>query len=135
MQEIIENLLAFRIPDLLQDDLLGGLRTDAAKLHRLERLFDKIIDLKIRAALMRIRQGDLLRRDLVIIVGYDLPAPERLVLAAFAVDLNADVHVVLETLLRSRSQGKLERAENNVLFDVLFARQRINKHQQLAAHS
>ena len=31
-------------------------------------------------------------------------------------------------------EGKLERAENNVLLDILFARQRINKHQQLAAH-
>jgi len=35
----------------------------------------------------------------VIVVGNDLPAPERLVLASLAVDLNAYIHVVFETLL------------------------------------
>ena len=134
LQEIIENLFALRVTDLLQDDLLSGLRADAPELYRFERLFDEIVDLEIRVPRVGVGQGNLLRRDLVIIVGNDLPAPERLVFAGLAVDLNAHIHVIFETLLRSRSQGKLKRAENNVLLDILFARQRINKHQQLAAH-
>ena len=84
---------------------------------------------------MRFGQRDLLRRDLVLLVGDDLPAAEGLELAGFAVDLDANIDVVLEALLGGRSQGELERAEHDVLLDVLFARQRIDQHQQLAAHS
>ena len=48
-QEVVQDLLALGIADLLQDDLLGGLRADAAELDRLERLFDVFVELECRA--------------------------------------------------------------------------------------
>ena len=41
LEEVVQDLLALGVADLLQDHLLGRLRADAAELDRLERLLDR----------------------------------------------------------------------------------------------
>ena len=86
LEKIVQDLLALGVADLLQDDLLRGLRADAAELHRLERLLDHVAQLERRIALGGVGDRDLVRRLLVLLVGHDRPAPERLVVAGLAVD-------------------------------------------------
>ena len=50
LEEIVEDLLALGVADLLEDDLLRGLRADAAEFLRLERFLDEVTDLGIRAS-------------------------------------------------------------------------------------
>ena len=53
----LQDLLALGIADLLQDDLLGGLRADAPELHRLERLLDVVVELRCRASALRLARA------------------------------------------------------------------------------
>ena len=55
LQEVVEDLLALGIADLLQDHLLRGLRADAAELDGLERLLDDVSELELRIAFDRRR--------------------------------------------------------------------------------
>jgi hypothetical protein len=48
--KVVQQLLALGVADLLQDDLLGGLRTDAADRNRVDRLFDVVAFLNIADA-------------------------------------------------------------------------------------
>jgi hypothetical protein len=133
-EEVLQDLLALGVADLLQNDLLRGLRADAAELDRLERLLDVVLDLDVAVLRLRLGQRDLLGRDLDRVVGHHLPAPERLVLAGVAVDGDAHVDVVGEALLGRRADRLLERAEHHVLVDVLLARERVDQEQQFPAH-
>ena len=45
LEEVVQDLLALGVADLLQDHLLRGLRADAAELDRLERLLDDVAEL------------------------------------------------------------------------------------------
>ncbi len=135
MQKIVQDLFAFGVTNLLQDDLLGRLRSDSPELDRLQRLFDEIADLLVQLLFDGVRQCNLLLRKLMFLVDDDLPAPEGFVLAGLAIDLHAHVHVLLEAFLGGRSQGELKRREYDVLFDIFFAGKGIDQHQQLAAHS
>ena len=85
-----------------------------------------------RIALERVGDRDLARRLLVLLVGHDRPAPERLVVAGLAVDLDARLDVVGILLLGRRRERRLERGEDDVLGDVLLARQRVHQQQQFA---
>ena len=55
LEEVVQDLLALGVADLLQDHLLRGLRADAAELDRLERLLDDVAELERRVALERRR--------------------------------------------------------------------------------
>jgi hypothetical protein len=43
------------------------------------------------------------------------------VLTGFAVDMDANIHVLLETFLGGRGESRLQRTENHILVDVLLA--------------
>src|SRR5262245_9877374 len=133
-EEVLQDLLALGVADLLQDHLLRGLRADAAELDRLERLLDVILDLHVAVLGLCFGQRDLLRGNLDRVVSDHLPAPERFVLAGVAVDRDAHVDVLGEALLGRRADRLLERAEHRVLVDVLLARQGIDEDQQFALH-
>ena len=53
IEEVVQNLLALGVADLLQNDLLGGLRTDTTEVDRLQRLFDVVATLDLRIILLR----------------------------------------------------------------------------------
>ena len=55
LEEVVQDLLALGVADLLQDHLLRRLRADAAELDRLERLLDHLAHLERRIALARRR--------------------------------------------------------------------------------
>ena len=55
LEEVVQDLLALGVADLLQDHLLRRLRADAAELDRLERLLDDVAELEVRVALARRR--------------------------------------------------------------------------------
>ena len=86
VEEIVQDLLALGVADLLQDHLLRRLRADAPELDGLERLLDDVAELQRRIALRGVGDRDLVRGLLVLFVGHDRPAPERLVVAGLAVD-------------------------------------------------
>ena len=89
---------------------------------------DVFVDLDVVDLLAGFGQQLLTIRELETrVVGHDLPATERLVVTALAVDGHADVHVAREELLRGRGQSLFERAEHDFLGDVLLARQRIDQ--------
>ena len=55
VEEVVQDLLALGVADLLQDHLLRRLRADAAELDRLERLLDDVAELQLRARVRRHR--------------------------------------------------------------------------------
>src|SRR5690606_14889273 len=133
-EEVVDDLLALGVADLLQEDLLGGLRADAPEVDRLELFLDVVADLDVADLLLRFGQDDL---DVVVLefpIGHDQPAAERLRLAGHAVDRHADVDFLLEALLHGGSKRALERAEHDLALDVLLARERIDQQQNFPAH-
>src|SRR2546426_241083 len=130
-QEVVQDLLALGVADALQDHLLRSLRADAAELDRLERLLDEVLQLDVRFALLRFRQRDLRRRRLERIVGYHLPAPERLVGSGVAVDVHAHVDILGILFLGRRGERHFEGAEDDVARHVLLPCQHVHQHHQL----
>jgi hypothetical protein len=91
------------------------------KVSGLERLLDHVAQGRLGILGDGIGDGDLVRRLLVLLVGHDGPAAERVVFARLAVDLDAHVDLVLEALLGRRRERHLER-ENTVSFATFFSR-------------
>ena len=134
-QEVVEQLLALGVADLLQDHLLGGLRADAADRHRLDRLLDVVVDLDVGDLLLRLEQQLLGIGDLQAgLVGHHVPAAEGLVVAGVAVDGDADVDLAAVQLLGRRGERRLDRVEDDVAFDALLARDGVHQHQHFAIH-
>ena len=133
-EKVVQDLLALGIADLLQDHLLRGLRADAAEFHRLERLLDDVSELQRRIALGGVGDRDLMRGLLVLLVGHDGPAPERLVVAGLAIDRDTRIDIVGVLLLGRRGQSSLQRREDDFLGHILLARQRVDEKQQFAVH-
>jgi len=133
-EEILQDLLALGIADLLQDHLLGGLRADAAEFDRLQRLLDEFLELDVCVLLERLGQRDLLRRVFHRLVSHDLPATEGLEIPGFAVDSHAHVGIVAEAFLGGRGERHFQRDKDHVLVDVLLPRQSVHQQQNLTAH-
>ena len=55
LEEVVQDLLALGVADLLQDHLLRRLRADAAELDGLERLLDDVAELQRRCRARRRR--------------------------------------------------------------------------------
>src|SRR5258706_6143474 len=64
----------------------------------------------------------------------DLPAPPGLVVAGLAIDLDADIGVVLESLLGRARKRRFDGTEHDFLLHVLLARKGIDQQQQFAIH-
>jgi len=133
--EVVEQLLALGVADLLQDHLLGGLRADAADRHRIDRLLDVVVDLDVGNLLLGLEQQDLRVRDLQPgLVGHHVPTAEGLVVAGVAVDRHADVDLAAVQLLRGLGQRGFDGAEHDVAFDALLARDGVHQHQHFPVH-
>ena len=112
----------------LQDHLFGVLREAAAEFDRLDRFFDIFVDFDVGDLLDGFEVQDFLIRQLQAgVVAHHVPAAEGLELARLAVDGNANIDFALVTLLRGLRQGEFERAEDDILIDVFFARKRIDQ--------
>lgn len=109
----IDHLGALGLADLLHDDLLGSLRSDAAELDGFDLFFDDLADLRARLLLLDVLDGDLGGGVLVVLVGDDVPTTESLVAAVMTIDLDAQVDLVLETFLGGGRQSQLQRLENH----------------------
>ena len=134
LEEIIKDLLALGVADLLQNHLLGGLCANPAEIDRLQRFFEIVADLDIRILLLRFRQRNMLRFKNEVLVGHHFPAPEGLEIARFAINHHANIGVVVNPLFRCRRERQLESAEDNLLAHVLFTRQNVYQKQNFAAH-
>jgi hypothetical protein len=128
-------LLALGVADLLQDDLLGRLRTDPADRDGLDLLFDVVVDFDVRDLLERLEVEDLGVGQLQAgVIRDDVPAAEGFVFARFAVDRDADVDFAALQLLRRRGERRLDRLENDLEVDAFLARDRVHQHQQFTVH-
>ena len=132
----LDHLRALGFAHALHDDLLGGLRGDAAELGVLDLFLDVFADLGVGALVDRVHQADLpVRRLHLDVVGDDFPAAEGLVFAGLAIDGHADVRVLVRiALLGRRGQRRFHRLENDVARDALLVGDRIHHQQQFFAH-
>src|SRR5699024_5179791 len=124
IEEIIQHLLALGIANALQDGLLGRLRANAAKLGRLNGVFDVFVDFNARDDLLGIGI-QLLAVGLLQagFIGHHQPTAIAFVLTGRAVDGDTNVGVFSKTPFDSRRQGVLKRLEYSVALDIFFTRQ------------
>ena len=120
-EEVVQDLLALGVADLLQDHLLGGLRADAAELDS-ARSAPRCSRRAGRRACGPAPPPAVIcagARLLGSLVGHDVPAAEGLVVAGFAVDRHAHVHLVLEDVFLVAEASAISSAPNT---DVLRRR-------------
>src|SRR5450830_1625539 len=126
LEEVHQDLLALGVTHALQDDLFGVLGEAAAEFDGLDGLFDVFVHFDIGDLFHRFEVQDFLVWQLQAgVVRHHVPAAEGFELARIAVDRHANVDFAFVTLFRGLGQGEFERAEDDILIDVFFARQRI----------
>ena len=123
--EVVQQLLALGVADLLQDDLLRGLRTDATDRNRVDRLFDVVPLLDVADAFDGVAE-DFLRLGVLQAEGF--------VLATLTIDGDADVPVGTRELLGGLRQRRFHRAKHHLALNTLLAGNGIYQQQQLAVH-
>ena len=129
--ELEELPLALGVAHLLDDDLLCGLRGDAAKIDRRQRVGDEIADLGLGVQPLRLRERDL-GRLVLDRIGH-LAEAQQPDLAVAAVDLGADV-VFLAVFGAARLLDRLlHRLQDFVAVDALVARDGVGDLQQFRA--
>ncbi len=130
----LDHLGPFRLAHLLHDDLLGGLGGDAAKVDGLDLFLDEVTDLDVRVVQARRRQGGLPLRMLHFVVFHHFPAPEGFIVTGFAIDVDANVHIVVVALLGRGREGNLDRLEDHVLVHALLVGNCVDHQQNLFVH-
>ena len=133
--EVGQNLLAFGVPDLLEDHLLRGLRADTPEIYGFQRLFDEFTDLDFGIAFLRFFQLDMQIRSLESLVVHHFPAAKGFIGAGITIDLDPHVRLVCKTFLRRGGQGRFQRLEHDFLVHVLFAGQCIYQQQNFTTHT
>ena len=102
------------------------MRETAAEFHGFDRLFDVVVHFDVGDLFLGFEVQDFLVRQLQTgFIGYHVPAAERFEFTRLAVDRNADVYFTLIPFLRGLRQCEFQGAENDILIDVLFTRQRV----------
>src|SRR2546430_2159151 len=133
-RELRVDSLALRVPDLLQDHLLGGLGRDPPELLRWSLLLELELVAELGLFVQRLGFG---QADLDPVVGHlldDLLAPVDPEVAALPVDVHAHVVGRAEGLPRGREQGGLQRLEEDLLVDPLLATDLFDDGDQLPVH-
>ncbi len=133
LAELAVDLLALGLAHALGDDLLGGLRGDAAELLG----FLRELDLHPDFGFLAVELLGLAERDLpggVGHVGHDLPHGVELDLPGFQVEPRSQVLVALEHLARGRQVGVLDGANHDGRIDALVLRDDIDHLLQFGSH-
>src|SRR3546814_7934516 len=112
--------LALGVADLLEDNLLGGRRGDAAELDRRHRIDDEIADDRAFLKLLRVGEAYLLE-IIVDLLGHLDDAPQTQV-ARNGVELGADVVLGAVTGTGGTLDGVLHRLDDDRLVDQFLAR-------------
>ena len=119
----------------MQDDLLGGLRTNAANRQALNRLFDVVAFFDVGDFIARIGHQlfsfGILQAGLV---SHHQPAAKGFIGSAITVYRDTNIHTFGIDLLGGRGKRKLDGTKDDVTLDVFFTRDGINQHQQFAIH-
>jgi hypothetical protein len=124
-----------KITNLLKDHLLGRLRTDAADRHRVDRLFNVVIDFDVGNLLQRFEVQDFGVGQLQTgLVRHHVPAAEGFVLAAVAVDRHTHVDLAAVQLLRGRCKRGFDGREHHLEVNTLLTRDGVYKIKQIAVH-
>src|SRR5262249_17442936 len=102
----LDHLRALRLAHLLHDHLPRSLRVAAAEVLARQRHLDETADFGIGVDVARILEPQLALRELELsrVVGEHFPAPERIVVAALAVDRDTGVNVVAVPLAGRRRE-------------------------------
>ena len=117
--------------DLLQDDLLGRLRRDAAHFNRRHFLDESVANLGVGHVLLGLLYGELGLIVLkLIILDHGADAGEG-GLAGLAVDVHPDVHLGAVARLGGTGEGFFHRFDDQTRVDHLLARHRLGGLQQL----
>ena len=129
--ELVVLPLALGVAHLLDDDLLRGLRRDAAEIDRRQRVGDEIADLGLGVEPLRRGERHLGR---VVLDRIDhLAEAQQADLAVAPVDLGADVVFLAVFRAAGLLDGLLHRLQHFVLVDALVAGDRVGDLQQFGA--
>ncbi len=129
--ELVVLPLAFVFADALDDDLLGGLRGDAAEIDRRQRIDDEFADCLVWEQLGGVGLAHL--GFFVFDRVDDLGPAGQADIAALAVDRRADVLFVPVFGAAGFLDGLFHRLQHFLAIDVLFARDGIGDQQQFGA--
>jgi len=129
--EFLVLAVALGVAHLLHDDLLGGLRGDAAVFERRQHVGDGVADLRAGVGALRARQRNLVRAVLDMLD--DEHVAGQLQLAGLRVNLG--MHIRLGTVAGARGLGDrvFHRLDDDVAVDRFFTRDRIGDLQQFQA--
>ncbi len=123
--------IALGFANLLQDNLLCGLRSDTAKLHRRDLFGQNITNRRVRHVFFGLLDGQLSLIILKIIVLNNRANTGKGCLASLAIDGHMNVHFRAVTRLCSACEALLHRFNNDRRIDHFFACYGLGGLQQL----
>ena len=129
---LLEDRALLRLADALHDDLLRGLRCDAAEFLRIRFLLQHVADLEEGVDLPRRGEGDL-RQRIFNVFHNGLGGPD-LDLTGFAVEIGADVAVRIIIFLVGTDQRRLDRVRKDVDGDAAFFADQLQGCDELGIH-
>lgn len=138
-EEFREDLFAFGVAQALQDHLLGVLSKTAAggiDVHVFNGALDVVARLKIREFVMNVGEHFLTIGFLkALLIGHDEPAAHGGEFARGAVDAHENVGIFTGEAgaLHGARERNFEDAEDDVLFDVLFAGEHVDELEHFTA--
>ena len=121
--------LALGVADLLEDHLLGGLRGDAAKFDRRQRIDDEVANCCVRLKLLGALEVDLLE-IVVDLLDHFEHAPQAKI-AGNGIELGANVVLGAVAGAGGALDRVFHRLDDDALVDQLLARDRIGDREQL----
>ncbi len=127
MGVLVEDRIALGLAHLLEDDLLGQLRGDAAQGTSVAVEPDLAAHLHVRRQFLGLGQRDLVQRVLDgLLVGHHRLVDVGQNLAGLLVQLPAHVFLGLVELARGQGDGLLDGADNDAGFNALLLAQGLN---------
>ncbi len=121
VKEVVDDLLALGIADLLQDDLFGSLCANTAELDVFQRLLDVVADFDIGNLVLSVDQQNLVALGFQFGFGHDQPAAEGFVFTGFAINRYAHVDSSLKRFLVAEARACSRALEHDFL-STFFSR-------------
>ena len=137
MRVLLEYRIPLSFPDLLEDDLLGQLRGNAAQRRGIAIHADLAANLYARSQLTGLRKRNLVERVFHLLrIGNNRLIDVGGNLARFLVQLPTHVFLSLVKLARGQGNGLFDRADNDAGVDSLFCTKQFDTLvQRIRGHS
>ena len=125
---------ALSVPDTLDNDLLGSLRGNPAKIRILDHLLMHITGLQVGIYLGGFLGGELGTQQGQFGIGHHQPASAGHIRATLAINGYLDVRLFVVAFLCRGRQSQFNRLKDNILRNAFFRRYRLSNHQDFFVH-